>query len=86
MGETGPQKTPPWTRHLGVGVEFAGAVGGFVLIGWWVDSRWETAPWGILIGMVLGLVGGMYNLVKASLSAFKQYEKKEPTDRDKHQE
>lgn len=34
-------------------------------IGWGVD-RWQgTAPWGLLIGLLLGMVVGFYELVKA---------------------
>jgi len=59
----------PWIRLAGVGVELAAAVGGFALIGHLID-RWKGShPKGLLIGAALGLVGGFYNLIKASLSA-----------------
>lgn len=57
------------TRYLGLGVEMAGAVGGLVLVGWWVDRHWGTGPWGILIGALVGLVGGMTYLVREALGA-----------------
>ncbi len=66
---------PSWLRYSGIGVEFAAAVAGFTLVGWWVDRHWNLAPWGLIIGAVLGLVGGMYNLIRESLAAFKP-----PTD------
>lgn len=25
-------------------------------IGYWIDNRWHTSPWGLLIGLVLGIV------------------------------
>ena len=31
------------------------------LLGYWIDGRFGTAPWGILGGVVIGLVGGLYN-------------------------
>lgn len=35
---------------------------GFAL-GYWVDSKWEAlAPWGKLVGLVLGIVAGYRNL------------------------
>ena len=33
-------------------------------IGYAVDMWWATAPWGLLIGLLLGLVTGFYELVK----------------------
>ncbi len=63
---------PTWIRHGGIGIEFAAAVVGFSLVGLWVDRHWKTGPWGLVIGAVLGLVGGMYNLIRQSLAAFKE--------------
>jgi len=62
---------PSWLRFSGIGVEFAAAVAGFSVVGWWVDRHWNTKPWGLVIGAVLGLTGGMYNLIRESLGAFK---------------
>ena len=64
-------KPPPWMRLAGVGVEYAAAVAGLGLIGWWIDQRWQTKPWGVLIGATLGLIGGTYNLIRSSMAAFK---------------
>ena len=56
----------------GLGVELVGAVGGFTLMGWLWDRYHETSPWGLVIGAVLGLVGGMYNLIRRALIASKE--------------
>ena len=63
---------PGWVRHSGVGLELAGALAGFALIGYWIDRRYETEPWGLVIGVILGLVGGLYNLVRQSLQAVRE--------------
>lgn len=56
-------------RFLGLGMELAAAVAGLTLLGYWIDRHFETAPWGVLIGVSTGLVGGLYNLVKTVLRA-----------------
>ena len=62
---------PYWLRYAGIGFEFVAALAVFAFIGYWVDRKWDTGPWGLVGGAVLGLVGGMYNLIRESLSAFK---------------
>ena len=59
----------PGIRYAGLGVELAATVGVLSLVGWWIDGRFGTAPWGLVVGAVVGLVGGMANLVRTALSA-----------------
>ncbi|MBI4355093.1 MAG: AtpZ/AtpI family protein [Candidatus Omnitrophica bacterium] len=35
----------------------AGVIGGY-LLGRWVERRWSVAPWGMVGGLILGLVVG----------------------------
>jgi F0F1-type ATP synthase assembly protein I len=65
-------KQPRWTRLSGIGIELAGAVAGFTLLGIWWDRHRGSSPWGLLIGLGLGLVGGFYNLIRQSLIASKE--------------
>jgi ATP synthase protein I len=62
-------RLPGWVRYSGVGLELAGATAGLAFIGYWIDRRFGTQPWGLLGGVVIGLVGGLYNLVRESLQA-----------------
>lgn len=71
MAKTDRQQKPTWLRFSGIGVEFAGVVIGFTLIGIWIDRHYNKSPWGVVIGASLGLVGGMYNLIRESLKASK---------------
>ena len=58
-----------WTRLAGIGFELVAAVGAFMLVGYWWDRHFGTAPKGMLVGAALGLIGGMYNLIRQSLLA-----------------
>jgi F0F1-type ATP synthase assembly protein I len=69
MDRDGQPDRRPWMRLAGVGFELAAAVGGFALVGHFIDRWKDSHPKGLLIGAVLGLIGGMYNLIKASLAA-----------------
>ena len=66
------KRFPDWVRHSGVGLELAGAVAGFSLIGYWIDRHYDTSPWGLLVGVVLGMVGGLYNFVREALQATRE--------------
>ena len=63
---------PGWVRHAGIGLELAGATAGLALVGYWIDGRFGTKPWGIVAGVVIGLVGGLYNMVRESLEAVRE--------------
>jgi F0F1-type ATP synthase assembly protein I len=66
------RRFPGWLRYSGVGLELAGAIGGLALVGYWIDGHYGTSPWGILGGVVIGMVGGLYNLVRESLDAVRE--------------
>jgi F0F1-type ATP synthase assembly protein I len=68
MAEQGP---PNWGRLMSLGMETAVGVALGVIVGTWVDHRYKTDPWGILIGSTLGLAGGIYLLVKEAIRANK---------------
>lgn len=31
-------------------------------IGYWVDQTWDTKPWGLLIGLLVGIIAAFRNL------------------------
>lgn len=59
-------------RLAGVGMELAAAVLGLTLLGYWVDRHFGTAPWAEIIGAAVGLIGGMYNLLREAFGAVKR--------------
>jgi F0F1-type ATP synthase assembly protein I len=66
------QRAPGWIRYSGIGLELAGATAGLALVGYWIDGRFGTGPWGLLGGVFIGIVGGLYNLVRESLAAIRE--------------
>ncbi|HTG34275.1 MAG TPA: AtpZ/AtpI family protein [Thermoanaerobaculia bacterium] len=64
-----PKSASDLSRLSGIGFEFAAAVGGFIFVGYLWDRYFGTGPWGALIGAILGLVGGMYNLIRQTMLA-----------------
>ena len=53
-------------------MELFGAVLGFTLVGIWIDRHFGTRPWGVVICVILGLIGGLYNLIRQSLRLLSQ--------------
>ena len=44
-------------------------VGGIILLGglgYFLDSRWRTAPWLLISGLAIGIVVGFYEVIKAA--------------------
>ena len=66
---------PAWMTYSGAGLELAGATAGLALAGYWADGRYGTRPWGVLVGTAIGIIGGLYNLVKASIQASRDAER-----------
>ncbi len=61
-----------WTRLAGLGFELTAAVGAFTLVGYWWDRHYGSSPKGLIVGALLGLLGGMYNLIRQSLLATRE--------------
>ncbi len=73
------QPQPPWTRLAGTGFEFGASLAVFMLLGYWVDRHWAIQKhWGLLIGMLLGLVGGTYNFIREARRAIRQSQRPGP--------
>jgi len=66
------RRGPGWVRYSGIGLELAGATAGLAFVGYWIDKKFGTGPWGMLGGVVIGIVGGLYNLVRESLDAVRE--------------
>jgi F0F1-type ATP synthase assembly protein I len=60
-----------WMKLAGAGMEIAVGLGLGAVIGNWIDRKYQSAPWGVLIGAGLGFAAGMYLLIKATIGANK---------------
>ncbi len=58
---------PSAGRFVGIGLQIAVGVGLGILVGRWLDNRYGWTPWGLLIGVMLGLAAGMYLLIKDAI-------------------
>ena len=66
-------------RLSSAGFELAASIIGFAALGYGFDRHYDTAPRGVLIGTGLGLVGGLYNLVKGALRATRKFDQETKT-------
>ena len=56
----------PWALALGAGTDLVVCVLVGFAAGTWLDRRLGSAPWLLLAGTLLGIVGGLVALVKAA--------------------
>jgi F0F1-type ATP synthase assembly protein I len=55
-----PQQPASPRELIGVGSAIAGLIAGGMLLGWFVDSRADTLPVFVLVGLAVGLVAACY--------------------------
>ncbi len=51
-------------NYLGLGMQLAATVGVMVLLGYWLDNKFKTSPWLILVFSFLGIISALYNFLK----------------------
>lgn len=45
-----------------LGFLVATSIGGFIVLGVWLDRKWGTEPWLLLLGVVVGIVMTIYEI------------------------
>ncbi len=77
-------RNPPraWLKLAGLGFELAGSIAGGALIGWWIDRQLGSAPKALITLSVIGIAGGLYNLIKTALGASKEAAESDRSARD----
>ena len=63
------QEPSPWNL-AGAGFEFGAVVAVLSLLGWWLDGKWGTGPWLLLVGVTVGVTGGLFKLWKTGKRFF----------------
>lgn len=49
---------------MGAGLQFGAVICLFALIGNWLDGKFDTKPWLLLVGVLVGFAGGTISLLK----------------------
>ena len=55
---------PADIKALGIGLELAMVIGGLAYGGHWLDQKWGTDPWMLMIGVIFGTCGGSWHAMK----------------------
>jgi F0F1-type ATP synthase assembly protein I len=63
------------------GTELGLTVAVLTLIGWWLDSQWNSSPWMLITGAFIGATGSMYKMWRLNKRWFAK--KDESTDSTK---
>jgi hypothetical protein len=58
------------SNALGAGLTLAVSVGLFAYGGLWLDAKWGTRPWMLLLCVCLGIVGGILHLIRVLAPEF----------------
>ncbi len=66
--------------YLNIGYVFAASIALLTWLGYWLDKKWGTSPWWILIGALLGVATGFYHFFKTVFGLQKRDTKKESDD------
>lgn len=62
-----------YAEYLSLGTEIALSIAGPILIGFWIDSRFETSPLFILLGILMGMILLMVSFYRI----YKKFEKRD---------
>ncbi len=67
-----PEILRDYARYSGLGIQMAVSLGLPIYAGYWLDERYSSSPWGILIGIALGLLSIFSLLYKLTIQSGKK--------------
>jgi F0F1-type ATP synthase assembly protein I len=59
--------SPDWGKFLTTGFEIAAAIGLGCAVGYWIDRKLGSSPWGVVAGTLIGATAGMYIVIKETM-------------------
>ena len=68
-GQNGGNQGVSGAEFAGLGVQFAAAILVFVFAGVWLDRRFHTSPWFLLIGAFAGAGGGFFSMYRKVIAS-----------------
>lgn len=70
LSEPGPESQAEANRKSGLAYGavtlLIGAILIFLAVGWGIDKFFQTAPWGIVVGIIFGSIVGFYQFIRIS--------------------
>jgi len=66
------EQTAAWWSLAGLGFEFIAALLVPGAAGYWLDGKFNTRPWLMLVGGLLGFAIGLMQLLRAANKTFKK--------------
>lgn len=78
-------------KYAGIGLQFAASVVLFLYLGQWLDRRFGTGPWGVLVGVLVGASAAFYSMYRKLMTDLERTEKakrdaQEKSTRDRDRE
>jgi len=67
-----------------MGTELVASVTGFILLGYWIDSRFDTGRTGVIVGSILGCAGGFYHFLRQAVALQRESEEAAKRRRTNH--
>jgi F0F1-type ATP synthase assembly protein I len=81
-----PRKT--WASEFGLfltmGIQLALAVVVFFFLGRWLDTIFDCAPWLMITGLAIGIIGGLIQFFRAALALGKREDKEAEEHKPQH--